>query len=120
MPLDREDVRRIARLAHLELDADQERAMARQLGRIIDAFSELERWDIAPPETSATPSTPGPGTGEPDNPPHHCLDQATVLANAPRVEGDHIAVPRVVHRTPAISDIRERAGVRGPETEDRP
>lgn len=50
--IDEEEVRRIARLARLELDDDEVGRLVEELGRILDHFDELRELD---PDEASTP-----------------------------------------------------------------
>ncbi len=105
MSIDRERVRRVARLAHLELPEDApggERLLddarldrlAADLGAILDHVARLDALDLegVPPTTHGT--EPGPGL-RPDvvGP---TLDRRTALAGAPQSDEGGFCVPKVI------------------------
>jgi aspartyl-tRNA(Asn)/glutamyl-tRNA(Gln) amidotransferase subunit C len=90
MSLSREEVRRVAALARLELSAAEEEQFAAQLGRVVDYIDQLERFETAPLEAPAV----DPGASR--DVPGASLDLAAVLANAPRAWGPFVTVPRVL------------------------
>jgi aspartyl-tRNA(Asn)/glutamyl-tRNA(Gln) amidotransferase subunit C len=96
MALSREDVRRIARLARLDLTEDEERLYAGQLSAILDFVKQLEELDVSGVE----PMTHALAAGEPsclrpdELRPGLSLDRA--LAAAPEREGPLFKVPRII------------------------
>lgn len=90
MSLTREEVRRVAALARLELSAVEEERFPEQLGRVVDLIDQLDRFETAGDEEladdpDAVHDVPAPG-----------LPPDLVLANAPRSVGPFVAVPRVL------------------------
>lgn len=94
MPLKLEEVEHIARLARLELTAEEYQKFREQLSEILDYAARLQDVDTQgiPPTASVLParsvlradeSRPGLGKGE-------------LLANAPLVEDDQFRVPPVL------------------------
>lgn len=94
----RDDVVYVARLARLDLDADEVDRYAAQLASILDhvaAVTGLDTTDV--PATAhplelanvARPDTPGP-----------TLDRDEVLAQAPRVEDGRFRVPPILGEAP--------------------
>jgi len=90
----RAEVEHVARLARLELTADEVEQMTQQLGVILDYADELSRLDLEGVEPTSHPlalvnvlraDEPVPS-----------LDRATVLAEAPSVEDDRFRVPRII------------------------
>jgi aspartyl-tRNA(Asn)/glutamyl-tRNA(Gln) amidotransferase subunit C len=98
-----EDVRRVAELANLELTAEEETRMLRDLNAILGHVSQLNELDTTSVTAMAQvteilgeefaraaslrPDQPGP-----------CLDRQRVMASAP--ESDHVffKVPKVIER----------------------
>jgi aspartyl-tRNA(Asn)/glutamyl-tRNA(Gln) amidotransferase subunit C len=98
-----EDVRRVAELANLELTAEEETRMLRDLNAILGHVSQLNELDTSSVTamaqvteilgeefaraTSLRPDQPGP-----------CLDRRRVMASVP--ESDHVffKVPKVIER----------------------
>jgi aspartyl-tRNA(Asn)/glutamyl-tRNA(Gln) amidotransferase subunit C len=94
--LTRDEVVRIAALAHLELEDNEIELFARQLGEILAYAEAVQQVDTAgvPPTASVVtrhaverPDVAGP-----------CLDRETALANAPdaALDAGFFKVPRVI------------------------
>jgi aspartyl-tRNA(Asn)/glutamyl-tRNA(Gln) amidotransferase subunit C len=96
MSLSLDQVRRVARLARLQLSAEEEQAFQGQLSAILDHVAQLGELDV----TGVEPMTHALAAGDaaplrpdelgPGLPP----DQA--LANAPAREGTCFKVPRII------------------------
>jgi aspartyl-tRNA(Asn)/glutamyl-tRNA(Gln) amidotransferase subunit C len=87
-------VRAIARLARLQVDAGDVEEMGRQLGRILDAFSVLAAVDVE----AVTPTAhilELTGGGRPDQP-TPCLPREAALDQAPDGADGLFRVPRVL------------------------
>lgn len=95
-----DDVRRVAELAYLELSADEEARMQRDLNAILDYVAQLNELDTSSIEpmaqvaellgnasTSLRPDTPSP-----------CLQRESVMASAPETDGSFFKVPKVIER----------------------
>jgi aspartyl-tRNA(Asn)/glutamyl-tRNA(Gln) amidotransferase subunit C len=90
MSLTRDEVRRVATLARLELTPAEEELFAAQLGRVVDYIDQLARFEVAEPAVaSSQPAAGGDAPGP-------CLPVEIVLANAPRSEGALVVVPKVL------------------------
>jgi aspartyl-tRNA(Asn)/glutamyl-tRNA(Gln) amidotransferase subunit C len=94
--LTREDVIRIAELAHLELTDAEITMFTRQLGDILQYAEQVQAAD-----TTGVPPTAHVLAGVPverDDVPRPCLDRDEVLAAAPdaAVEAGLFRVPRVI------------------------
>ena len=94
MAIDDAEVRRIARLAHLELDAAAVAALARELQSILDHVAGLDELELdAVPSTASLPR---------DRPPlredtqRASLSGDDALRNAPDHAAGHFRVPRVL------------------------
>jgi aspartyl-tRNA(Asn)/glutamyl-tRNA(Gln) amidotransferase subunit C len=98
-----EDVRRVAELASLELTADEEPGMRRDLNAILDHVAQLNELDtsrIAPMAQVAEILSTGqdeinvlrPDAALP------CLDRTQVMASAPETDGVFFKVPKVIER----------------------
>ncbi|MGC9157619.1 MAG: Asp-tRNA(Asn)/Glu-tRNA(Gln) amidotransferase subunit GatC [Terracidiphilus sp.] len=101
----REDVERVAELAHLELAAEEELRMVRDLNAILDYVAELGELDTAEVEPLEQVSElAGEGTGRADggrlraDRPRPSLDRAEVFSAAPETDGEYFKVPRVIER----------------------
>lgn len=89
-----EDVAHVARLARLELSSDELEGQRVQLARILDYMAELDAVDVSDvPPTFHTTVTEAPLRDDRVAP---SLDRDAALANAPRVEEEGFAVPRVL------------------------
>src|SRR5438034_1026173 len=92
----REDVAKIAALAHLELNDAELDLFARQLADILAAAEEVQQVD-----TTGIPPTAGIGTRHPSDRPDEIrapLDRERALANAPdpALGAGFFRVPRVI------------------------
>jgi aspartyl-tRNA(Asn)/glutamyl-tRNA(Gln) amidotransferase subunit C len=97
-----EDVRRVAELASLELTAEEEIRMLRDLNAILEHISQLNELDtlaVAPMaqvseviNESQTAIVLRPDEVLP------CLDRARVMASAPETDGTFFKVPKVIER----------------------
>ena len=92
--ISREDVQHVARLARLELSADDLVRMQAELSNILAYIDKLRSVDTAgvAPTSHAVPLTNVMREDEP------CpsLPLADMLANAPEAAGDFFRVPRIV------------------------
>ena len=79
--LDRDDVRRIAALAHLDLTAAEIDLFSRQLGDILNYVDELRTLDTTGVEPTSHPLAAEPVWRPDELAPS--LDRATVLGGAP-------------------------------------
>jgi aspartyl-tRNA(Asn)/glutamyl-tRNA(Gln) amidotransferase subunit C len=95
MALTREEVRRVADLARLELSSAEESRLSEELGRIVDYVGQLAGYATAPDAHWNTEGAPGAGDiGSDEARPG--LDPRVVLANAPRSQGPFVVVPQVI------------------------
>jgi len=93
MSLSPDDVRKVARLARLELAGDDLARMPPQLSAILDYVAQLQQLDTAGVEPLAHP-LPVQNVFRPDeSAPSLPVDAA--LANAPNRVGDYFGVPAV-------------------------
>jgi aspartyl-tRNA(Asn)/glutamyl-tRNA(Gln) amidotransferase subunit C len=95
MALTREEVRRIARLAHLELDPDEEARMAQQLSAILDYVKQLEALDVSQVEPMTHALAEGAVPLREDEV-AESLAPETALGNAPARAGTCFKVPRII------------------------
>ena len=95
MPIDGDEVRRVARLARLEIDEAEVQRYARDLQRIVDSMEALRSLDLLEDEAADT-------EGYFDSDVHRedrtgpCLDRDEALRNAPETDGRFFFVPRIV------------------------
>lgn len=99
MPMDTDEVRRIAELARLDLDSRQLESLSRDLGTILDyvaALGEADQPDQAGPEEAA------PGTTPAHRPPLRadrvgaCLTVEQAVGQAPEASPEFFRVPKVL------------------------
>jgi aspartyl-tRNA(Asn)/glutamyl-tRNA(Gln) amidotransferase subunit C len=101
------DVRRVAELANLDLTADEEPRMRRDLNAILDYVAQLSELDTAQVEPMAQVSEVLAVAGESateklsvlrEDQVRPCLDRALVMASAPETDGVFFKVPKVIER----------------------
>jgi aspartyl-tRNA(Asn)/glutamyl-tRNA(Gln) amidotransferase subunit C len=102
-----EDVRRVAELGYLELTAEEEARMRRDLNAILDyvaQLSELDTASVAPmAQVSevlglAADAAPESISVLRDDVPGPCLDRERVMASAPETDSVFFKVPKVIER----------------------
>jgi aspartyl-tRNA(Asn)/glutamyl-tRNA(Gln) amidotransferase subunit C len=94
MPLSADEVRWVAHLARLELNAEELATMTRQLDAVLQYFDQLKQINTDGIEPLAHP-LPLQNIFRKDEPaPSLCVNAA--LANAPQREGDFYCVPDVL------------------------
>lgn len=89
-----EEVRRVARLARLELDEEELARFTRQLGAILEAFRRLQEVDTEGVDPTFYPLPLHNVMRDDRVRPSLPVDK--VLANAPEREGDYFKVPRII------------------------
>lgn len=92
MGLTLEEVRRVARLARLELSPEEERLFTEQLGHILQHVESLSRVDttgVAPTYHVVTSQTVR------EDKPRPSLPRAKALSQAPDVEAGCFRVPQI-------------------------
>lgn len=92
--IDREQVRKVALLARLELTEEQEEQFTTQLGSILEYFEQLSELDVSnvPPTTRAIDVSNV--TRKDDLQPYP--DREAILTGAPDQEGDFFKVPKIL------------------------
>ena len=105
MKITREDVLRVAELAHLELTEAEIEMFSRQLDSIltyVDKLNELDTSNVEPMAQVAPPAASGEGAaaGTPlrQDKPAPCDVIGEVLAGAPDPSPPYFRVPRVIER----------------------
>jgi aspartyl-tRNA(Asn)/glutamyl-tRNA(Gln) amidotransferase subunit C len=102
-----DDVRRVAELANLELSAEEEPRMRRDLNAILDYVAQLAELDTAQVEPMAQVSEVLASVGEApsekqsvlrDDEVRPCLDRAQVMASAPETDSVFFKVHKVIER----------------------
>ena len=88
------DIAQIARLARLELTAQESQKMAHQLGSILSFMATLDEVNTDSIEPTSHP-IPGSTAQRADREGTH-LSIEKVLSNAPRRDDDSFIVPKVV------------------------
>ena len=93
--IDREQVRKVANLARLELTPQEEEQFTTQLGDILDYFQQLSELDISgvPPTTRAIDVSNV--TRVDDLQPYP--DREAILQSAPEQEGEFFKVPKILN-----------------------
>ncbi len=94
MAIDRKTVEHVARLARLDLTADEIERYRQQLGAILDYIAKLEKLDVAGVEPLAHAADAANVFREDRPRPGLSPDEA--LKNAPERSGDFFVVPKVV------------------------
>jgi aspartyl-tRNA(Asn)/glutamyl-tRNA(Gln) amidotransferase subunit C len=94
MTITREDVRRVAELARLELSPDEEERLAGELGAILGYVAKLAELDVAgvPPTANALDV----GGALRDDVVENRPDADRLLANAPDRWQDFFRVPKII------------------------
>jgi aspartyl-tRNA(Asn)/glutamyl-tRNA(Gln) amidotransferase subunit C len=96
-----EDVRHVADLANLELTAQEEEAMIRDLNAILGHLDQLNELDIAEVQPMAQVSEvlgeAAPSALRPDRV-EESLPRTTVMRSAPETDGVFFKVPQVMER----------------------
>jgi aspartyl-tRNA(Asn)/glutamyl-tRNA(Gln) amidotransferase subunit C len=101
MPITKEEVEKIARLASLDLTAEEKESFTSQLSSIvtyIDKLNELDTSDVEPMShctVSQTESASG-SYADRDDTVLPSLGQEVVLKNAPDPERGYFKVPKVI------------------------
>ncbi len=95
--LDRDQVRRIAKLARLSLSEAEIATCTAQLARVLDYFKQLDAIDTAGVAPLDHPLPTGNVLRADE--PHESLDAETALRNAPQREGACFRVPKVLDQS---------------------
>lgn len=102
-----EDVRRVAELANLELTADEEPRMCRDLNAILDYVAQLGELDTVHVEPMAQVSEVLASSGQTaseklsvlrEDAVRPSLDRGRVMASAPETDSVFFKVPKVIER----------------------
>ncbi len=99
-----EDVRRVAELASLELTAEEETRMQRDLDAILGHVMQLNELDTTDVPAMAQVSeilAADAGKGSESlraDVPRASLERAAVFGSAPETDGTHFKVPKVIER----------------------
>ena len=101
MKITREDVLRVAELAHLELSESEMETFARQLDSIltyVDKLNELDTSNVEPMAEVAPTAASAAGTPLREDKLLPCDFAGKVLAGAPDASPPYFRVPRVIER----------------------
>jgi aspartyl-tRNA(Asn)/glutamyl-tRNA(Gln) amidotransferase subunit C len=105
MTISREDVLRVAELAHLGLSPEEIETYRNQLDGILSYIDKLKELDITNVEPMAqviyTPATPGADTGHPElreDVVRPCEVSGPILSAAPDAAAPFFRVPKVIDR----------------------
>ncbi len=96
MALTVEDVRRIARLARLELDAGELERYRGQLSAILGYVEQLQALDLSGVEPMTHALAAGDAAPLRPDEVHRSLPPEEALANAPARDGTFFEVPRII------------------------
>ena len=94
MSIDRDEVKRIAELARLEIADDEIAAVAAQLSTVLDLVATLDALDLAGCEPMAF--APAEAPLRPDRPNGRRREAGTATSGAPESEDDFFLVPPIV------------------------
>jgi aspartyl-tRNA(Asn)/glutamyl-tRNA(Gln) amidotransferase subunit C len=94
MPITRDQVLHVARLARLDLREDEADRLTRELGAILEAVSKVSELDLAEVPPTSHPLDLVNVWAEDE--PHEPLPLDDVFENAPAREGDLFRVPPTV------------------------
>jgi len=89
MALTIEEVRKIAALARLRFEPEEEAVFVGQLGKIVDYIDQLQRYETSS-EVEAIQGAP-----ESEDVPRECIPREQFLANAPAAMDGFLLVPEV-------------------------
>jgi aspartyl-tRNA(Asn)/glutamyl-tRNA(Gln) amidotransferase subunit C len=94
VPITRDDVARVAKLARLRLEPAEEERLVADLDHILDSFEKLRALDTTNVEPTAHVEDFGALMRDDDvtNPPAG----EELIANAPARDGRHIRVPKII------------------------
>jgi aspartyl-tRNA(Asn)/glutamyl-tRNA(Gln) amidotransferase subunit C len=98
MPLNNEDVEKIAELARLQLAPDEAASFTRQLGAILEYMTKLNELDTSgvEPMSHSSGAAGDMNYTMRDDAVRPCLGQEVATANAPDPESGFFRVPRVI------------------------
>ena len=96
MPIDRAQVRHVARLARLALSAEEEERLAEQLTSVLGYIERLDAVDVSGIEPLAFAGDEQAALPLRDDEPAPSLDREKVLEQAPEQDGQSFLVPRII------------------------
>ncbi|KAL6772381.1 hypothetical protein ACKKBG_A29995 [Auxenochlorella protothecoides x Auxenochlorella symbiontica] len=96
--VDPPDVRKLAAMAHLDLEEDQVEGLTKELTSIVDWFSQLQAIDVegVPPALQA--DVDSQDWQRPDEP-HTFENRESLVSQFPATEGPFLSVPRTAPGT---------------------
>jgi aspartyl-tRNA(Asn)/glutamyl-tRNA(Gln) amidotransferase subunit C len=94
LPIEANEVRRIAALAKLDLDDEQTETFRHQLQSILDHVALLDELDVA--DVAPTASTLERSRPRRDDRVEGALPEGEALDNAPDTDAGHFLVPKVI------------------------
>ena len=92
--IDREQVRKVAHLARLELTPEQEEQFTTQLGSILEYFEQLSELDVSNVQPTTRAIDVSNVTRPDDLQPFP--NQQAILESAPDQEGEFFKVPQIL------------------------
>ncbi|MBD2252866.1 Asp-tRNA(Asn)/Glu-tRNA(Gln) amidotransferase subunit GatC [Nostoc parmelioides] len=93
--IDREQVRKVALLARLELTPEEEEQFTTQLGSILDYIEQLNELDVSHVPPTARAIDVSNITREDNLQPY--ADREAILSSAPEQEGEFFKVPKILN-----------------------
>ena len=96
MPIDRAQVRHVARLARLALSPEEEERFSAQLGHVLEYIERLIRVDVSGVEPLSFAGDEKAGLPLREDVPHQSLPRELVLAQAPQHDSEAFVVPRII------------------------
>ena len=96
MPIDRAQVRHVARLARLALSPEEEERYAAQLGHVLEYIERLSAVDVSGVEPLSFAGDVGADLPLRDDVPQPSLPREKVLRQAPQQDGQAFVVPRIL------------------------
>ncbi|MDF5712830.1 MAG: Asp-tRNA(Asn)/Glu-tRNA(Gln) amidotransferase subunit GatC [Rhizonema sp. NSF051] len=93
--IDREQVRKVANLARLELTPEEEEQFTSQLGNIIDYFQQLNELDVSDVEPTTRAIDVSNVTRTDELQPYP--EREAILQGAPEQEGEFFKVPKILN-----------------------
>lgn len=96
MPIDPEEVRRLARLARLHIGPDEAKALARDLERVVGYVDSLAAVEL--PADAEALAHYSEGDVARDDHAGSCLDHDEALGNAPEHDDAYFVVPKIVEK----------------------
>ena len=96
MPIDRAQVRHVARLARLALSPEEEERFSAQLGHVLGYIERLSGVDVSGVEPLSFAGDEKAGLPLREDVPQQSLPREQVLAQAPQHDSEAFVVPRII------------------------